>query len=377
VSQAKLFGDHQGTRQQLRQQVAEDLLGLVSRFSECADIITMTTYKALQRVLEEQCDVQEEQVTLKTKTASDVMQNPSDPDATYDGHKGPGYQAQICETCSQENDVQLITGVAVEPAHCSDQEATEPMLDQLEAHDRKPELLFADTHYGSDQNVEVAAQRGVDLQSPVSGVSPANAEDLTIDDFVVDEHPQTIERCPAGYIPLSSVHDSNKDQTVTEMNANDCRQCEFRDSCPVQKIRGRYRVTHHSSQYRLASRRAEQSTTAFAENYAIRGGGESVNSGLKRKTGMGRLRVRGRPSMTLGVLLRCAGWNLSRAVAALKKRGLDDFGGLMAYFSRFLWLLVWLQRHRRSLRAVVMPLIHSHAGLACRRRLDRTATGDL
>ena len=25
------------------------------------------------------------------------MQNPSDPDATYDGHKGPGYQTQLAE----------------------------------------------------------------------------------------------------------------------------------------------------------------------------------------------------------------------------------------------------------------------------------------
>ncbi len=36
------------------------------------------------------------------------MQNPSDPVATYDGHKGPGYQTQIAETCHLENEVQLI-----------------------------------------------------------------------------------------------------------------------------------------------------------------------------------------------------------------------------------------------------------------------------
>ena len=46
-----------------------------------------------------------------------VIQNSSDSDATYDGHKGTGYQAQISETCGDTNDVQLITGVAVEPAH--------------------------------------------------------------------------------------------------------------------------------------------------------------------------------------------------------------------------------------------------------------------
>lgn len=127
---------------QLRQLVAEDLLYLVSAFTEHSEVPGWTTYKALKRVLEEQCDVQEERVTVKKQTGGDVMQNPSDPDASYNGHKGPGYQAQISETCSEANEVQLIAGVEVEPAHCSDQDAVEPMLDQLEAYDRQPELLF-------------------------------------------------------------------------------------------------------------------------------------------------------------------------------------------------------------------------------------------
>ena len=39
-------------------------------------------------------------VELKTpeQTPSDALQNPSDPDASYSGHKGPGYQVQVMET---------------------------------------------------------------------------------------------------------------------------------------------------------------------------------------------------------------------------------------------------------------------------------------
>ena len=367
VSESKLFGGHQGTRQQLRQSVAEDLLYLVSTFAEYSDIQGWTTYKALKRVLEEQCDVQEERVTVKKKTGGNVMQNPSDPDASYDGHKGPGYQAQISETCSEMNEVQLIAGAALEPAHCPDQDAVEPMLDQLESHDRKPELLFGDTHYGSDENVEAAARRGVDLQSPVSGVTPGNADDLTIDDFVIDEEHHVVECCPAGHVPLSSQYDNEKDQTVTEMDPSTCCTCEFIDHCPVKKVRDRYTVTHSPSQHRLAARRAEQSTTVFADNYSIRGGGESVNSSLKRKTGMGRLRVRGRPNMELGVFLRCAGWNLSRAVAALKKRGLNGLRGLRGLFFGFVGSLVCTQRHDKAFRIIVLPFIRLCASFVCRK----------
>ena len=360
VAESKLFADHQGTRQQLRQQVAEDLLYLVSRFTEHSEFQSWTTYKALKRVLEEQCDIQEERVTLKDKPGGDVMQNPSDPEASYDGHKGPGYQVQISETCSETNEVQLITGVAVEPAHCSDQDALEPMLDQLEAQDRRPDLLFGDTHYGSDENVEAAARRGVDLQSPVSGTTPGNAGDLTIDDFVMDEERHEVQRCPAGHEPLSSQYESEKDRTVTEMNPCDCVRCDFRNRCPVKKVRDRYIVTHTPAQHRLAARRAEQATTAFAQNYALRGGGESVNSSLKRKTGMGRLRVRGRPSMALGVFLRCAGWNLSRAVAALRKRGIADFRGLWGHLWECLDSLGPTQHQARANTCVMRLFLPPH-----------------
>ena len=57
----------------------------------------------------------------------------------------------------------------------------------------------------------------------------------------------------------------------------------------MSKTAGRFVLHHTPAQRRLAARRAEQSTDAFKENYAIRAGGESVNSGLKRKTDMGRV----------------------------------------------------------------------------------------
>ena len=226
----KMFADFTGGRRELRQTVAEDLLFVVNRFAEDKAISKRTSYQAMARVLHEQCEVSEDKtaIEVKTRTGGDVMQNPSDPDATYDGHKGPGYQAQIAETCSESNEQQLITAVDVEPAHKSDQDALEPMLDQLGGQGRTPETLHADGGYG----------------------------------------------------------------------------------------------------------RAEQKTDAFKENYAIRAGGESVNSGLKRKTGMGRLRTRGQPRVRTAVLFRCAGWNLFRALAALKKRGIRDFQAAAASFGR-------------------------------------------
>ena len=55
----------------------------------------------------QQCELSGETVVVKTKTGGDCVQNPSDLDATYDGHKGPGYQVQITETCAPSNAVDV------------------------------------------------------------------------------------------------------------------------------------------------------------------------------------------------------------------------------------------------------------------------------
>ena len=58
--------------------------------------------------------------------------------------------------------------------------------------------------------------------------------------------------------------------------------------------------------------RGEQ-TDDFLERYRRRGGIEGTNSGVKRRTGLGRLRVRGQPRVFTEILLRLAGWNILRA----------------------------------------------------------------
>ena len=85
-----------------------------------------------------------------------------------------------------------------------------------------------------------------------------------------------------------------------------------------------------------ARRRAEQATDAFQENYRIRAGGESVNSGLKRRTGMGRVRTRGSPRVRMAVMFRRAGRNMFRAPAAFRRRGIRDFAAFAGAFCRIL-----------------------------------------
>jgi len=333
------------SRRLLRQQVAEDMYFLYRRFADNLEHSNRDTYKALERIFYEQCEVCEETLSIKQRTGGNVMQNPSDPGASYDGHKGPGYQTQLAETCNPENEVQLITCAIPQTAAEADANAVEGVLDDLTAKNLLPDELLADTHYTGDDNVQLAEEKGVELVGPVpsgSGKSKGDEyEQLNIDDFNVDESSEEVICCPAGHKPQSSEHNSETGKTKTVMPESACSQGDFFEQCPVEKIKGQYKLEHTAKQRRLAGRRREQDTEVFRERYKTRSGIEGTNSGLKRRTGLGRLRVRGRPAVFHAIYLKIAGWNILRASVCAKMRQIVWARANMATFWLDFAFLSW------------------------------------
>ena len=342
----QLFADTKkdsDSRRLLRQQVAEDMYLLVHRFADIDEHSRKDTYKAMERIFYEQCEVHEQRVCVKKKTGGNVMQNPSDPDATYDGHKGQGYQVQISETCHPENETQLITCALPQTAVEPDTTATSEVLDNLEESELLPREMFADTHYCSDENIQDAAQRGVELVGPVQcgSLIDKDVDHLNVDDFDIDEKTEQVVCCPAGHKPASSIHDKETSKTKTVMPSSACSQCQFHKKCPVEKCRDGYCLYHTAKQRRLAGRRREEATDVFRERYRIRGGIEGTNSGLKRKTGLGQLRVRGKPRVFHSILLKITGWNILRASVCAKMRAIVwERANMTVFWLRFMFLLV-------------------------------------
>jgi hypothetical protein len=220
------------SRAKSRQQAAEDLLFVIEHF---ADQPSCQGYRTLLRVFAEHCEIVGDQVTVRTKTGGDCLQNPSDPDATYDGHKGQGYQVQLTETCSDDNEVQLITAALPQSACERDENSVVPMPAQLEKSRMLPDEMTADTAYGSDGNCQAAAALGVELIAPVAGrPSEADARALTVDDFAFDERTGTVEACPSGCIPLDVKRDADAGLTLVEMPAESCAGCPVGTCCEQQ-----------------------------------------------------------------------------------------------------------------------------------------------
>ncbi len=311
--------------------VSRDLFSLVERFRENKQVKSLTTFGTLLRVLKDQCAVStadEGPVEMALKEPKQILssslQNPSDPDAGYDAHKGQGYQVQVMETYCDSKDeflrektLNLITHVEVESAHVSDVHALIPALESTKQRGLAPQEVLTDSLYGSDENSEKAKEMGVEVISPVMGTP--KEETLSLADF-----PQTnkgkIAACPQGHAPVK-FKQGKKNTCNVAFASEHCSVCPLRERCPVQPGRKRHYLRFNLKTLRIAARRAKEHTPEFKDKYRWRSGIESTFSGMDKMTGVKRLRVRGLSAVGYCARLKAIGVNLFRAVRV--KRALD------------------------------------------------------
>jgi len=308
--------------------VSQDLFSLVQRFRENSRVTSLHSYNTLLRVLKEQCKVTEGkdnqppvlEVKPPKEIPSDSLQNPSDPDAGYDGHKGQGYQVQVMETyCDSEDEeirkktLSLITHVEIEPACASDANALIPALESAEERGLSPTEVLADSLYGSDDNCEKAKEMGTDVISPTMGTPKENS--LSLSDFKQSEKGKIIA-CPQGYAPAKVKVKKNHHNMAFSLEH--CSICHLKDQCPVKPGKKNCYLRYDLKTLRIANRRAMEYSPEFKDKYRWRSGIESTFSEMDEKTGVKRLRVRGLSAVSYCARLKAIGVNLYRATAVRK-----------------------------------------------------------
>jgi len=313
--------------------VARDLFNLVRRFREHEEVTSLHSYNTLLRVLKNQCRVTEEkddqpadvEVKSPKEVPADSLQNPSDPDAGYSGHKGQGYQAQVMETYCDSDDeslraktLNLITHVEVESACIGDVHALIPALDSTKERELAPAELLADSLYGSDDNCEKAREMGVDVISPAMGTPKENT--LSLSDFQQSEK-GTITACPRGHAPVK-IRTGKKQKHGVAFSSEHCNVCPRKDQCPVKAGKKNHYLHYDLKTMRIANRRAMEYSPEFKEKYRWRSGIEATFSEMDKKTGVKRLRVRGLSAVAYFARLKAIAVNLFRATAVRKALGL-------------------------------------------------------
>jgi hypothetical protein len=317
-------------RKRVLEEVAKDLFWLVEAFREEEAVTGLTSYRQMERVLREQCEVIEEgegekRVLLKEpkEVPSDCLQNPTDPDAAYDAHKGVGYQVQVMETYQEDDKGEsgkprppdLITYVKVEPANRSDADALLPAIEQTKEAGCAPEELLADTSYGSDENVEKAKEEGVNVIAPPPGFGTKEGQ-LSRKEFEWEGEREKPCVCPAAHQSKEIYQTAGGDFKIF-FDREKCLRCEHREQCPIKVTRQSAYLKYTEKQARLSKRRKEEKTEAFADAYRWRAGVEGTMARYKSQTGAGRVRVRGLDRVEYRAIMKALGLNILRAGKAL------------------------------------------------------------
>ena len=288
---------------------ARDVYRLVDRFRGTA-VAKMEEYGLLERLLGEQChvgrhgdgrpsadddDAEEGKAPIALREPGEVrpdsLQTPHDPQVTYSGHKGKGYEVQVAETCESDNAVQMITHVEVTPSSGSDSVVTTRVIGELSERGIGPSELWADTSYGSGRNGWEAALRGTELVSPVGGRShkePGGGGDepvrLTASGFYIDVTARRAAVCPAGHGAVAEYEDEDAPERVEIHFARAvCEPCALRARCPVRwrsrpelggawSRGGAYVLSADLARMNIARRRAAESDGQWRKRYGLRAG---------------------------------------------------------------------------------------------------------
>jgi len=310
--------------------VAQEGFGLLQRLAAHPQVSGLPSYRLLQRAVDDHCEVKAAGVDapaeITVKPAREVscqsLQNPSDPEAGYRGHKGQGYQAQVMETFCDSGEprvkaqtLNLITHVAVAPASECDSRALLPALTDTQARELGPQEVLVDTAYGSDDNCQQAAALEVEVVAPLPGLPPAPG--LSLADFQMSPAGQILA-CPQGEAPLFCKY--RKHRYRVAFSSARCAACPQGPRCPVKAGKKYHYLSYYEKAGRVAARRAYQQTEEFRDRYRWRAGIEGAMSEYDRRTGVKRLRVRGLKAVRFCATLKAVGVNLFRAAAVRRAR---------------------------------------------------------
>jgi len=294
------------------EQLGYDMEKLIERFSGDLKFSNMASYKDLVRVFSEQFVDKDGKAELNPHPGGKVLLNPSDPDAEI-GHKGPGYQVQITETCSEKNEVQLITAALPQGGSESDMDSLPAVEDKLKNEGHLPDELLADAGFGSDENFVKSAENGVKLIAPAPH-QPENK--VGLDECQFDSE-NRIVACPAGRKPICKSFKNGKGRAVFFKKI--CDECPLKDQCRSRKCGKQNReFRYDDSDLRTRSRRMFESSDEFRKLYSKRSAIEGLNGRLKQFTPLRRLRIRGRTAVFHSIYAILAMHNIMQAVRHAK-----------------------------------------------------------
>ena len=254
----------------------------------------VTEYQLLVRCLSEQTVVKEAKRRLKTKEDgamdSGILQNPSDPDATYRdkaGKKHRGYAANLEETVGENGSV--VTDYQYDQNIHSDSQFMKEYLSSQETQEEKVTVI-TDGAYSGEENKKLAEEKNIELVT--TDLTGRKVPDIYAD-FEFNEQGTKITRCPAGHTPKTSSYMSQTKQCRASFDRTLCASCPHKDKCRAKIHKRTASVIISKGASNRAKQQRRMQTKEFRQLARIRNGVETLPSILRSQYHVDNMFVRG------------------------------------------------------------------------------------
>jgi hypothetical protein len=245
-------------------------------------------FRIFERVYQEHFTVVKNKVAVKKNEElhSGIIQSPDDIDATYrkKGEKvGKGQSVNVIETANPENEVNLLTDIAVKSNNTDDSDIMNDRIETLK--EKTPDLkeLHTDGAYGSEDNDKKFEELGIThIQTAVRGRK--SKVEMKIEEITEGEYEVS---CPLQKVKSEKTRIRHKvcfDKKV-------CDGCLLTEDCPtlIQK-----RVYYFTREQYLSNKRKRNINTLPLERRKLRPNVEAtIKEFVKPLNHKGKLRVRG------------------------------------------------------------------------------------
>ncbi len=184
----------------------------------------------------------------------------------------------------------IILDVEASPARwTAEVAATRVMIDRTKLRfDLQPEILAADTAYGSGGMLAWLTERGIEPHIPILDRSGQTNGVFSRNDFSFDRD-RNVFICP-GSKDLRLVHERDNGILIYRARTRDCAHCPLKPQCTTASIRSLSVSVHEELRQRVAGLAG---TAAFKKSAYLRRKVEMCFAHLKRNLNFRRLRLRG------------------------------------------------------------------------------------
>ena len=260
-------------------------------------------FKLLKRMLGEQTDhddyddLSPDDIKVKKgkELNSQVLQNPSDPDATYrfKYDDNIGYTANVVEVFDGENNI--IKTYDLKPNIYSDQKFSADTIEEI-ASDKiseTPIKMIVDGAYFTIDLAKEAIKKGIELIPGQLVGRKQNGSKMDYASVFQMNEENIIVSCVNDQEPFYSIYDAEKDVCTAKFSKEACSNCNFKEECRIQFQKKANTVRFHKDRYLRDNYRNKMKTKEFIELTNQRAGVEGLPSVFRRVYNVDAMPVRG------------------------------------------------------------------------------------